>query len=128
MMVQSGVKGASYVRDRMTKFLEGFLKQLQSSSDEASKQDDKAVTDADIDLAKNGLRASLLKRPDSLSDEAARVWTELLVRREDWARPWELAKVLGNVSRSDCAETLEQLVRPGKAARRAAIEVWRTKD
>jgi insulysin len=127
MMVQSGVKGASYVRDRMTEFLEGFLKKLQSSSTAASKQEE-AVTDADIELAKHGLVASLLKRPDSLSDEASRMWTELLVRREDWARPWELAKVLLNVSRSDCAETLQQLVRPGKAARRAAIEVWRTKD
>merc|ERR1711871_1908450 len=109
--------------------MDGFLKQLQASSgnSEASKDDD-AVTDADIEFAKHGLVAALLKRPDSLGAEAARIWTEIAIRRYDWSRPWELAKVVLKLSRSNCAEVLKQLMQPNKAGRRAAIEVWSSTD
>ena len=36
------------------------------------------TTDADIELAKHGLVASLLKRPDTLGAEGSRIWIEAL--------------------------------------------------
>lgn len=127
MLVQSGVKSAAYVKERMTKFLDGFLDELQASNTETQNPEN-TVTDADIDQAKDGLVAALRKRPDSLAEESQRLWTEVQLRRYDFSRPWKLAQIVPTLSRKDCAEVLEQVMQPGKAGRRAAIEVWSAKD
>lgn len=133
LLVQSGRKSATFVRERMAKFMETFYDQLGGDSIavdrrrlENTKTD--AVTDADIELAKHGLIASLLRKPDSLAAEGERIFLEVLNRREDWARPWQLAKVVESLSRKDCAEVIRQALRPGKDGRKAAVEVWRTED
>jgi len=125
LLVQSGVKSAAYVRDRITKFMDSFLKQLESDESEKVAE---AVTDADIELAKQGLTAMVMKRPDSLAEEGKRIWTEVVMRRDDWARPWEIASIVPKLSRADVTQVLKQVMQPGQPGRRAAIEVWRAQD
>jgi len=130
LLVQSGVKGASYVRERMAAFMDLFAKQVEPEGMCPSilcGQAD-AVTDADIENAKKGLIAGLLKRPDSLGEEGNRIWTEVAMRREDWARPWHLAEIVPTLTLTDTAAVLKQFMQPGMPGRRAAIEVWSATD
>lgn len=120
LLVQSGVKSASYVRERMTKFMDGFMDECSGKAE--------GLADADIELGKQGLTAMLMKRPDTLGDEASRIWAEVLNRRGDWSRPWELAEVVPTLSRKDVTEVLQQVMRQGEAGRKAAIEVWSSND
>merc|ERR1712194_603235 len=62
------------------------------------------------------------------SSGSNRLWEEVLIRRNDWSRPWDLAAEVQKLTRGDCAEVLRQLTSPGSKARKAAIEVWRSAD
>jgi secreted Zn-dependent insulinase-like peptidase len=132
LLVQSTKRGASYIRSRMTAFMAQLLEMFRGSAHGTRRRlgasADDSITEADIELAKHGLVASLLKRPDSLAKEADRLWQEVVIRRLDWARPWQLAAEVMKLTRRDCAEVLQQAMSPGMKARKAAIEVWRSSD
>merc|ERR1712217_566721 len=87
-----------------------------------------AISDADISAAKRGLIASLLKKPDTSAKEGNRLWVEVLLRRYDWSRPWQLAAEVEKLTRTDCADVLRQALSPGSKSRKAVIEVWRPED
>jgi secreted Zn-dependent insulinase-like peptidase len=130
LLVQSGRKSATYVHSRETSFLEGFLKQLEAKeADKSGDQDDtNIVTDEDIELAKHGVIAALMKKPDGLADEIGRMWSEVVMRREGWSRPWLLAKAVPELTRKDVADVVRKVLQPGGPGRRASIEVWRSED
>jgi len=127
LLVQSSSKGASEVRQRMTQFLDDFL--LATGGEEQHTGDGvPAITEAEVEAAKEGLRAALLQRPDNLAGEGARIWNEVLRRRDGWDRPWLLADALVSLTLHDLQDLLRRLLRPSGAARKLAIEVWRTSD
>jgi len=127
VLVQSGVKSASYVHGRITLFMDNFLKQLESP--QAKKADSgNEVSDSDIEMAKQGLVATLLKRPDGLEAEADRIWSEILWHRNEWKRPWELSKSVLKLKRQNLVDVLRQSLQPGKPGRKASLEVWRAGD